>query len=128
MGAGRFWMTTTVVPLLSSGGYQKKLSASESVSIPTHPASPPALPVPEYFAFVYWGPTAYGDLRQAVRPAICMTLMLMCVLNEAQRLKIDPRYAEMLILGTALARRNCALRALTSRRKPSESYTLLQSG
>ena len=51
-------MTTTVLPLLSSGGYQNKLSASESVSIPTHPASPPALPVPDYF--VCWGPTAYG--------------------------------------------------------------------
>ena len=120
-------MTTAVVhsPRLSSGKYQKKFVSQ----IHAHPACPPALlPVPEYFAFVYWGPTAYGDLRQAVRPAICMTLMLMCVLNEAQRLKIDPRYAEMLILGTAFARRNCALRALTSRRKPSESYALLQSG
>ena len=116
-------MTTTVLPLLSSGGYQKKLSASESVSIPAYPASPPALPVPDYF--VCWGPTAYGVPKQAVRPAICMTLMSMCMLNAK---KIDPRYAEMLILGTALAGRNCSLRALTSRRKPSESYTLLQSG
>lgn len=113
-------MTTAVVPLLSSGGYQKKLSASESVSIPTHPASPPALPVPDYF--VCWGPTACGGLRPwAGRPAGDMY-------DADVDVRAQPRYAEMLILGTALARRNCALRALTSRRKPSESYTLLQSG
>ena len=118
-------MTTTVLPLLSSGGYQKKLSASESNQ--SQSASPLIRHLRRRCQCLT---TSYAGGRRlmvspSVRPAICMTLMSMCMLNAK---KIDPRYAEMLILGTALAGRNSSLRALTSRRKPSESYTLLQNG